>query len=321
MWQGVEVLSQQKNGKNQDLTKNNGIEPQELDCHATKHEDITRNGNTPATVVWHDESNSGAIQQSTQWFHWKFQEASSFHAFLMLKATKYMGDPVNQVDRNHMQVFQAKSMLEVTSLPVAVRMENKFAPVVFAYVFLMYQKSTSSERAIHCWWTIGQSVCVFGGCIVYPYCNDAAERSVPERSVPKTSKESDGTARKYIYALQRAILITTTEEVDSMGLQLTHCRLTIRSVDETWWCRGSEDIWTHPIWRSFWAVEHRGATAWQALAPRPLALTPRSRGLSRIPEQKHGKSMEKFGKGDLSEGNTVEHLSIPWKIIEIGMGT
>ena len=98
-------------------------------------------------------------------------------------------------------------------------------------------------------------------------------------------------------------------------------RLTIRSVDETWWCRGSEDIWTHPIWRSFWVVEHRGATAWQALAPRPLALTPRSRGLSRIPEQKHGKSMEKFGKGDLSEGNTVEHLSIPWKIIEIGMGT
>ena len=53
----------------------------------------------------------------------------------MLKATKYMGDPVNQIDRNHMQVFQAKSMLEVTSLPVAVRMENKFAPVVFAYVF------------------------------------------------------------------------------------------------------------------------------------------------------------------------------------------
>ena len=65
-------------------------------------------------------------------------------------------------------------------------------------------------------------VCVFGSCIVYPYCNDAAERSVPERSVPKTSKESDGTARKYIYALQRAILITTTEEVDSMGRQLTH---------------------------------------------------------------------------------------------------
>lgn len=68
----------------------------------------------------------------------------------MLKATKYMGDPVNQIDRNHMQVFQAKSMLEVTSLPVAVGMENKFAPVVFVYVFLIYQKSTSSEHAIHC---------------------------------------------------------------------------------------------------------------------------------------------------------------------------
>ena len=89
-------------------------------------------------------------------------------------------------------------------------------------------------------------------------------------------------------------------------------RLTIRSVDETWWCRGSEDIWTHPIWRSFWAVELCGVTAWQALAPRPLALTPRSRGLSRIPEQKHGKSMEKFGKGDLSEGNTVEHMWNTW---------